>query len=99
MKWSYGWEKGGVGIGQKFPRPVTLEFLFRDWKRTQRKDSLDMALHTLEAMAAGGIHDQLGGGFHRYSTDAEWRGSHFYENVYDHDQIALPLPTAPQNHP
>src|SRR5260370_21548857 len=89
MKWSYGWEKGGVGIGQKFPRPVTLEFLFRDWKRTQRKDSLDMALHTLEAMAAGGIHDQLGGGFHRYSTDAEWRVPHFEKMLYDQAQLAI----------
>ncbi len=89
IKQSYDSKNAGFGIGQKFPRPVTLEFLFRDWKRTQRKDSLDMALHTLEAMAAGGIHDQLGGGFHRYSTDAEWRVPHFEKMLYDQAQLAI----------
>src|SRR5260370_36161831 len=80
IKQSYDSKNAGFGIGQKFPRPVTLEFLFRDWKRTQRKESLEMALHTLEDMAAGGIHDHLGGLFHRYSTDAEWRCAHFLKH-------------------
>ncbi len=89
IKRSYDSKNAGFGGGQKFPRPVALEFLFRDWKRTLRKDSLDMALHTLEAIARGGVHDQLGGGFHRYSTDPEWRVPHFEKMLYDQAQLAI----------
>jgi uncharacterized protein YyaL (SSP411 family) len=89
IKQSYDSKNAGFGSGRKFPRPVALEFLFRDWKRTQRTDSLEMALRTLQAMAAGGVHDQLGGGFHRYSTDPEWRVPHFEKMLYDQAQLAI----------
>jgi uncharacterized protein YyaL (SSP411 family) len=81
-------KNGGFDAAPKFPRPVNLEFLLRYWKRTGAKDALDMTLQTLHAMAAGGIHDQLGGGFHRYSTDAFWRVPHFEKMLYDQAQLA-----------
>jgi uncharacterized protein YyaL (SSP411 family) len=84
----YDPKNGGFGATPKFPRPVTLEFLLRYWKRTGTKDALDMVLRTLHAMAAGGIHDQLGGGFHRYSTDEFWRVPHFEKMLYDQAQLA-----------
>jgi uncharacterized protein YyaL (SSP411 family) len=75
---------GGFGPAPKFPQPARLLFLLQDDSRA----SVDMALATLERMAAGGIHDQLGGGFHRYSTDFEWRVPHFEKMLYDQALIA-----------
>ena len=81
--------EGGFGSAPKFPRPVVLTFLLRDYARTGRKPALDMTLRTLDAMARGGIHDQLGGGFHRYATDAAWRVPHFEKMLYDQAQLAV----------
>jgi len=79
---------GGFGQAPKFPEPAALDFLFRYYARTGSAPARDMALQTLRAMAAGGIHDQLGGGFHRYSTDARWFLPHFEKMLYDQAQLA-----------
>lgn len=76
--------QGGFSPAPKFPQPARLLFLLQD----DNQDSVDMALFTLDRMAAGGIHDQLGGGFHRYSTDFEWRVPHFEKMLYDQALIA-----------
>lgn len=75
---------GGFGPAPKFPQTARLLFLLQDTEPS----GVTMALHTLDAMAAGGIHDQLGGGFHRYSTDSEWRVPHFEMMLYDQALIA-----------
>jgi uncharacterized protein YyaL (SSP411 family) len=80
---------GGFGDAPKFPRPVALNFLFRYYVRTQRSEALQMSLDTLRAMAAGGMHDQLGGGFHRYSVDERWFVPHFEKMLYDQAQLAI----------
>jgi len=74
---------GGFGRAPKFPAPATLLFLLRYGKRTGSGQALRMVEETLGAMRRGGIHDQLGGGFHRYSTDKEWRVPHFEKMLYD----------------
>ena len=74
---------GGFGNAPKFPSPHTLLFLLRYWKRTGKDRALVMVEKTLHALAMGGIHDQIGGGFHRYSTDARWRVPHFEKMLYD----------------
>ena len=79
---------GGFGRAPKFPRPSVLALLLRYHRRTGDAYALAMATATLERMAAGGIHDQLGGGFHRYATDAEWRVPHFEKMLYDNAQLA-----------
>ena len=79
---------GGFGEAPKFPRPVVFNFLFRYYARTQRSEALQMSLDTLRAMAAGGMHDQLGGGFHRYSVDERWFVPHFEKMLYDQAQLA-----------
>ena len=89
----YDARDGGFGGAPKFPRPVTLNFLFRVYNRAapdaEAGDAaLGMALFTLRKMAAGGMHDQLGGGFHRYSVDASWRVPHFEKMLYDQAQLA-----------
>jgi uncharacterized protein YyaL (SSP411 family) len=80
-------EWGGFGGAPKFPQPMTLEFLLRCHLRGY-PDSLRMVLHTLDRMAAGGIRDHLGGGFHRYSVDARWHVPHFEKMLYDNAQLA-----------
>lgn len=80
--------QGGFGTAPKFPRPVVLDFLFHYYNRIGEQSARDMALQTLRAMAAGGIHDQLGGGFHRYSTDERWFLPHFEKMLYDQAQLA-----------
>jgi uncharacterized protein YyaL (SSP411 family) len=85
---SYDPVNGGFGGAPKFPRPATLHFLFRYAARTATRDALDMALNTLRKMAEGGIHDALGGGFHRYSTDGRWHVPHFEKMLYDQAQLA-----------
>jgi len=89
----YDARDGGFGGAPKFPRPVTLNFLFRVYNRSAPDSeagdaALGMALFTLRKMAAGGMHDQLGGGFHRYSVDAQWRVPHFEKMLYDQAQLA-----------
>jgi len=76
-------EYGGFGNAPKFPTPHTLLFLMRYGNRTGKKRALAMVEKTLDAMQKGGICDQLGGGFHRYSTDPKWRVPHFEKMLYD----------------
>ncbi|HEX7518348.1 MAG TPA: thioredoxin domain-containing protein [Chthoniobacterales bacterium] len=90
---SYDAHEGGFGSAPKFPRPVTLNFLFRVYARARESASgrhaLEMNLFTLRKMAAGGVHDHLGGGFHRYSVDAFWHVPHFEKMLYDQAQLAV----------
>jgi uncharacterized protein YyaL (SSP411 family) len=90
---SYDPKEGGFGSAPKFPRPVTLNFLSRFYARGPKSESgkqaLEMALFTLRKMAAGGIHDHLGGGFHRYSVDRYWHVPHFEKMLYDQAQLAV----------
>lgn len=76
----YDAEHGGFGGAPKFPRPVVLNFLFR-------AGGNEMALHTLRKIGEGGLFDQLGGGFHRYSVDERWLVSHFEKMLYDQAQL------------
>jgi uncharacterized protein len=84
---------GGFGGAPKFPRPVTLNFLFdfygNDPKSKEGKRALEMSIFTLRRMAEGGIHDHIGGGFHRYSTDKFWHVPHFEKMLYDQAQLAI----------
>jgi len=80
---------GGFGGAPKFPRPVVLNFLLRYHGRTGAQRALDMTLQTLRGMARGGLHDHLGGGFHRYSTDRLWHVPHFEKMLYDQAQLAI----------
>jgi len=104
---SYDAEHGGFGGAPKFPRPVSLNFLFRYFAGTPHPNPLpqgergtkneishadqdqarEMGLHTLRAMGEGGMFDQLGGGFHRYSVDERWLVSHFEKMLYDQAQL------------
>jgi uncharacterized protein YyaL (SSP411 family) len=90
---SYDAHEGGFGAAPKFPRPVTLNFLTRVYARAPKSESgrhaLEMNLFTLRKMAAGGMHDHLGGGFHRYSVDAFWHVPHFEKMLYDQAQLAV----------
>ena len=88
IRQSYDAANGGFGEVPRFPRPVVPNFLLRYWSRTRKKEALDMVLNNLRAMAGGGIHDQIGGGFHRYSTDGRWRVPHFEKMLYDQAQLA-----------
>ncbi|MET0624065.1 MAG: thioredoxin domain-containing protein [Pyrinomonadaceae bacterium] len=74
---------GGFGGAPKFPSSMSLDFLLRAWKRTGDGRALEMVTHSCLMMAAGGMYDQLGGGFHRYSTDARWLVPHFEKMLYD----------------
>jgi uncharacterized protein len=74
---------GGFGSAPKFPSSANLEFLLRTFKRTGDARALEMVAHTCRRMAEGGMYDQLGGGFHRYSTDARWLVPHFEKMLYD----------------
>jgi uncharacterized protein YyaL (SSP411 family) len=76
-------EWGGFGGAPKFPPASTLEFLLRAYERNRDEDALAMATRTLEGMAAGGMYDLLGGGFHRYSVDERWLVPHFEKMLYD----------------
>ena len=79
---------GGFGSAPKFPQPMTWEFLLRHWKRSGEPRALEMVTHTLRQMAAGGMYDQIGGGFHRYSVDARWLVPHFEKMLYDNALLA-----------
>ena len=74
---------GGFGSAPKFPQPMLVDFLLRSHRRTGDPSVLAMAQQTLQAMAAGGMYDQLGGGFHRYSVDERWLVPHFEKMLYD----------------
>lgn len=82
---------GGFGGAPKFPHPTSIERLLRHWAATRASTpddtALQLARHTLHAMAAGGIYDQLGGGFCRYSVDAEWQIPHFEKMLYDNGPL------------
>jgi hypothetical protein len=80
---------GGLGRAPKFPSSLPVRLLLRHHHRTGDGDALEMAVRTLEAMAAGGIHDQVGGGFHRYATDERWLVPHFEKTLYDNALLAL----------
>jgi uncharacterized protein YyaL (SSP411 family) len=80
-------EDGGFGDQPKFPQPMTLDFCLSQYKRSDDLDALYMAELTLERMAQGGIYDQLGGGFHRYSVDGYWLVPHFEKMLYDNAQL------------
>ena len=80
---NYDSVNGGFGGAPKFPPAMALEFLLRTYKRTGNRDALQMITHTCMKMANGGIYDQLGGGFHRYSTDSRWLVPHFEKMLYD----------------
>jgi len=86
---SYDAVHGGFGGAPKFPTPVNITLLGRYYRRTSDAQALKMFEHTLEEMAKGGIYDQLGGGFHRYSTDAQWLKPHFEKMLYDNAQLAI----------
>ena len=74
---------GGFGTAPKFPQPANLSMLLSYWHRTADNQALEMVEKTLDAMAAGGIYDHLGGGFHRYATDDQWLVPHFEKMLYD----------------
>ncbi|MSV28279.1 MAG: thioredoxin domain-containing protein [Bryobacterales bacterium] len=86
---SFDSKLGGFGGEPKFPRPVTHNFLLRYHARTKNREALDMVLLTLREMAKGGMNDQLGGGFHRYSVDNRWFVPHFEKMLYDQAQLAI----------
>ena len=79
---------GGFGGAPKFPRPSQPAFLLRFGARTGDSEAVQMVLHTCRQMAAGGLYDQLGGGFARYSVDEQWRVPHFEKMLYDNAQLA-----------
>jgi uncharacterized protein YyaL (SSP411 family) len=81
--------RGGFGQAPKFPRPSELLMLLREHARTGSEPALRMATATLRSMAIGGMRDHVGGGFHRYSVDADWRVPHFEKMLYDQAQLVL----------
>jgi uncharacterized protein YyaL (SSP411 family) len=92
-------KEGGFGGAPKFPRPVNLQFLLQIAAQKSGQDAdvaRGMAIHTLRKMAAGGMHDHLSGGFHRYSVDAEWHVPHFEKMLYDQAQLTQSYLTAHQ---
>ena len=88
IKAGYDARHGGFGRAPKFPQPSQPQFLLRYGVRVRDEAAVRMVLHTCDCMAAGGIHDQLGGGFARYSVDAEWLVPHFEKMLYDNAQLA-----------
>ncbi|MBI5684631.1 MAG: thioredoxin domain-containing protein [Verrucomicrobia bacterium] len=85
----YDDDHGGFGGAPKFPRPAQFNFLLRHWKRTGNAKALEMTAHTLRQMALGGMYDQLGGGFARYSVDERWHVPHFEKMLYDNAQLVV----------
>lgn len=88
MQANFDSQNGGLGRAPKFPNPMNLEYLLRDYERTGNEDSLYTVAFTLKKMARGGIYDQIGGGFHRYSVDAIWLVPHFEKMLYDNSQLS-----------
>ena len=87
FKEEYDPKNGGFGGAPKFPRPSQPAFLLRYGTRFKDEEAVQMVLHTCERMAAGGMYDQIGGGFHRYSVDAQWLVPHFEKMLYDNAQL------------
>ncbi|CAN5495297.1 thioredoxin domain-containing protein [soil metagenome] len=85
---SFDAANGGFGGAPKFPPPMSLEFLLRYYQRTGNENALEIVRKTCDKMAHGGIYDQLGGGFHRYTVDAIWLTPHFEKMLYDNAQLA-----------
>jgi uncharacterized protein YyaL (SSP411 family) len=81
-------ERGGTSGAPKFPQPMIWEYVLRYWKRSANPTAEAMVRRTLTRMARGGIYDQLGGGFHRYSVDDRWLVPHFEKMLYDNAQLA-----------
>jgi uncharacterized protein YyaL (SSP411 family) len=79
--------QGGFGSAPKFPQPMNLEFVLRVYRRTRYPAALAMVENTLRKMARGGMYDQIGGGFHRYSVDSRWLVPHFEKMLYDNAQL------------
>jgi uncharacterized protein len=88
FKDAYDSANGGFGGAPKFPQPSIPSFVLRAAKRFGDDAAVNMVLHTCDRMNAGGIHDQLGGGFARYAVDAEWLVPHFEKMLYDNAQLA-----------
>jgi len=96
LRTAYSPAYGGFGTAPKFPSPANLEFLLSEYQResglqtppTKDESLLKMITHTLDMMAYGGMYDQIGGGFHRYSVDAKWLIPHFEKMLYDNAQLA-----------
>ncbi len=88
LRTAYDETHGGFGAAPKFPSPSNLEFLLSVYKRESDESLLKMVTRTLDIMAYGGIYDQIGGGFHRYSVDAKWLVPHFEKMLYDNAQLA-----------
>ena len=87
LKREYDPRHGGFGRAPKFPRPSQPALILRQAVRAQDEEAIRMVLHTCERMAAGGMYDQLGGGFSRYSVDAQWLVPHFEKMLYDNAQL------------
>ncbi len=88
LKAQYDATWGGWGGAPKFPSGMTIGLLLREYRRTGDWQTLDMATHTLDRMASGGMYDQIGGGFARYSVDGEWLVPHFEKMLYDNAQLS-----------
>ena len=88
LKEKFDAEEGGFGSGMKFPEPMLYSILLRHWARTGADESIRILDKTLTSMAKGGMCDQLGGGFHRYSTDRQWRVPHFEKMLCDNALMA-----------
>ncbi|HEX4086095.1 MAG TPA: thioredoxin domain-containing protein [Chthoniobacteraceae bacterium] len=90
---SFDGEMGGFGGAPKFPRPAMLDFLLAFYRRepasAEGQQAREMVFHTLRSMAAGGMHDHLGGGFHRYSVDRFWHVPHYEKMLYDQAQLVV----------
>ena len=80
---------GGLSGAPKFPSSLPVRFLFRYFWRFKNSDALNMATQTLDKMAAGGLYDHVGGGFHRYATDEKWLVPHFEKMLYDNALLAM----------
>jgi uncharacterized protein len=89
MKGSYDKTYGGFGGAPKFPQSVRLSMLLRIYRQSKDTEALKMIEETLHRMAAGGMYDHLGGGFHRYSTDEKWHAPHFEKMLYDNALLAI----------
>ncbi len=87
---------GGFGTAPKFPSPHNMLFLLRFWKRTGEEKALEMVENTLQTMSRGGVFDQIGYGFHRYSTDREWLVPHFEKMLYDQAMLLMAYTEAHQ---
>ncbi|MCI0665306.1 MAG: thioredoxin domain-containing protein [Acidobacteria bacterium] len=87
IRQTYDKQYAGFGSGPKFPRPVRFNFLLRYNARFGEQEALRMTLETLRKMAESGMYDHLGGGFHRYSVDGQWRVPHFEKMLYDQAQL------------